>query len=308
VTDTLNNRVKYFSAEGSFLGAWGSSGKGDGEFFWPYGVGISPDGYVYVADRLNYRIQYFTLDGSFVGKWGSEGSGDGEFNGPYGVAVADDGTVYVTDSHIWFAYITSFGKNDRSDPRDEYPPFDKRLSNNSPGAELNNELLKEKPGGVYWVGEYPTKYRVQYFTREGSFIGKWEVAGRAGRNRFIPFGIAAAPNGDVYVTDLLHPRVIHFSPTGSFKGTWGSKGRGEGEFENPEGIAVGPGGFVYVTDYDSGRVQYFTSTGSFLGQWGSEGSGAGRFKGPQGIAVSRKGYIYVSDSGNGLIQCFRPVR
>lgn len=50
--------VDYFTATGSFLGRFGSHGKGEGQFLWPGSIAISPSGpRVYVDDSV--RIQYF---------------------------------------------------------------------------------------------------------------------------------------------------------------------------------------------------------------------------------------------------------
>ncbi|NIW49347.1 MAG: 6-bladed beta-propeller, partial [Gammaproteobacteria bacterium] len=62
-----------------------------------FGVGISRQGFVYLADQYGNCIHKFTLDGQFVTSWGSTGSGDGEFSFPQGVAVDADGYVYVAD-------------------------------------------------------------------------------------------------------------------------------------------------------------------------------------------------------------------
>ena len=78
-----------------------------GQFNYPYGVAVAPEGTVYVADTHNHRIQRFSASGQFLGKWGSYGSGDGQFYGSSGVAVAPDGTVYVADT--WNHRIQAFG-------------------------------------------------------------------------------------------------------------------------------------------------------------------------------------------------------
>nr|MBC7244204.1 pre-peptidase C-terminal domain-containing protein [Chloroflexota bacterium] len=88
----------YITPPGTFLARWGSLGVGDGQFWFPCGVAVAPDGTLYVADTDNDRVQRFSATGAFLGKWGSPGAGDGQFWYPCGVAVAPDGTVYVADT------------------------------------------------------------------------------------------------------------------------------------------------------------------------------------------------------------------
>src|SRR5437773_3992887 len=84
---------------GTFLTTWGSSGTGDGQFDFPFGVATDGSGNVYVADYGNDRIQKFDASGTFVTTWGSSGSGNGQFNGPGGVATDGSGHVYVADTN-----------------------------------------------------------------------------------------------------------------------------------------------------------------------------------------------------------------
>jgi tripartite motif-containing protein 71 len=99
VTDSYNHRIQRFTAAGKFLGWWGHSGTGVGEFSVPSGLNNAINGYVYVADTNNHRIQHFTATGSFLGKWGKQGSGKGEFLFPLGVAVnREHDRAYVADS------------------------------------------------------------------------------------------------------------------------------------------------------------------------------------------------------------------
>ncbi len=65
VADAGNNRIQKFTNTGTFLSMWGrnggdgSSGNGNGEFWNPYTLVVTPWQYVYVADSGNNRIQVF---------------------------------------------------------------------------------------------------------------------------------------------------------------------------------------------------------------------------------------------------------
>jgi sugar lactone lactonase YvrE len=131
-----NNRVVKFRKDGTFVKAWGTKGKAEGEFTLPHCVQIDAQGQLHVADRENDRVQVFTQDGQFVrkyggfapfglfiapdqtlfvadgrahkclhttlegkvlGEWGSQGTEPGQFNLPHGIAVDRQGRIYVGD-------------------------------------------------------------------------------------------------------------------------------------------------------------------------------------------------------------------
>ena len=57
----LGNRVQKFSATGSFIGAFGSTGTGSGQFSGPQAVAVGSSGIIYVADTHNNRVQEWIL-------------------------------------------------------------------------------------------------------------------------------------------------------------------------------------------------------------------------------------------------------
>ena len=91
VTDGYGNaRVHKFSPDGRLLLSWGTPGGGPGQFRIPHGIGVSPDGIVFVADRENNRIQIFAPSGRFLHEWR-------DLARPTGVAIDAAGHVYVSE-------------------------------------------------------------------------------------------------------------------------------------------------------------------------------------------------------------------
>ncbi|MGC4190089.1 MAG: SMP-30/gluconolactonase/LRE family protein [Thermomicrobiales bacterium] len=66
ITDTGNERVQVFAADGTFLRTFGGTGSEAGKLREPTGIAIGPDGNVYVADSANARISVFSKSGDFV--------------------------------------------------------------------------------------------------------------------------------------------------------------------------------------------------------------------------------------------------
>ena len=78
VSDSHNDRIQKFTADGKFLMAVGT-GEGDdeGQFDSPAGITCDSTGKVYVVDSFNHRIQVFTATGNFLSAFGSFGTGPG---------------------------------------------------------------------------------------------------------------------------------------------------------------------------------------------------------------------------------------
>ncbi len=87
-----NTRIARFSADGQFLGQWGTPGKGPGQFNTPHGIAIDAAGQVYVADRQNDRVQVFAPDGKLLAIWSSP-----QIGRPYGVAVLGHNRFAIAD-------------------------------------------------------------------------------------------------------------------------------------------------------------------------------------------------------------------
>lgn len=97
VSDSYNNRVQVFNAEGKYLRKWGGMGFWGGRFRVASDIAFGPKGQVYVADFYNNRVQVFNTAGKYLNQWGDAGKQTGQFDGPTGLAVDQQGDIYVVD-------------------------------------------------------------------------------------------------------------------------------------------------------------------------------------------------------------------
>lgn len=97
VSDTGNDRVQAFLANGTYTAQAGSSGSGLGQLNSPQGVSVI-DAPWFVADSGNNRIQEFS-ETKFIKTIGSSGTGPGQFTAPLATAVEPNvGGLLVTET------------------------------------------------------------------------------------------------------------------------------------------------------------------------------------------------------------------
>jgi len=111
VTDTLNDRVQVFDAEGAFIRTFGKNGDGPGEFTRPKGIAIDCDGHVWVADANLNRLQVLTPEGNLRLIVGSFGWLPGQFQALAGLTIDKQNRVFTSEQYLgrvqMFRYITN---------------------------------------------------------------------------------------------------------------------------------------------------------------------------------------------------------
>ena len=97
VSDTWNNRIQVFDADGTFIRTFGEAGDGPGYFARPKGISIDGDGHVWVADSVQDRVQVFTPEGRLLIYMGEHGLLPGQFQSLANVMVDKSNRVLTTE-------------------------------------------------------------------------------------------------------------------------------------------------------------------------------------------------------------------
>jgi DNA-binding beta-propeller fold protein YncE len=110
VTDTMNNRVEIFDAEGTYVSEFGKHGDGPGYFARPKGIAIDGDGHIWVADSYQDRVQVFNRQGQLLTYLGGHGHFPGQFEDLVGIAIDKQNRVFTTEQYPgrmqMFRYVT----------------------------------------------------------------------------------------------------------------------------------------------------------------------------------------------------------
>lgn len=100
VTDTLNDRVEIFDADGNFISTFGKNGDGPGFFERPKGIAVDGDGHIWVADEVQDRLQVFNKEGQLLTYVGyKHGDLPGQFQALIGVAIDKNNRVFTTEQY-----------------------------------------------------------------------------------------------------------------------------------------------------------------------------------------------------------------
>jgi DNA-binding beta-propeller fold protein YncE len=110
VSDTFNDRVEIFDADGNFVRTFGKAGDGLGYFARPKGIAVDSDGHVWVADSVTDRVQVFTQEGQLLLWMGGHGLFPGQFTALNGLAIDKNHRVFTSEQYIgrvqMFRYFT----------------------------------------------------------------------------------------------------------------------------------------------------------------------------------------------------------
>ena len=228
----------------------GERGTSAGQFQYPTGLAVDPEGVLFVADSYAHRLQRITPDGG-VSVIGGRGSGRAQFLSPQGVATDSDGSFYVVEQGN--CRVQKFTREGIL-----------TLVFGKPGRE-NGEFLgptaitvAPNSGDIYVADTGGS--RVQRFSFEGRFLNSLGAPGQTGKGLqgpglSSPQAVAAAPGGALYVAETFAQRLVRFDPLGRMDQQIGgartrrSQSPAPGiSLNQPRALAIDLAGLLYIAD------------------------------------------------------------
>ncbi len=242
VTDTANSALIRYDRTEREMDVFGTQGAV--RLKAPLGIGIGPEGTIYIADVGLDKIVGFDSEGTVVASIGREG----ELDNPTDVAVSPDGKkLFVADSkaHRIVVFdresgdrISSFGKRGEGEGEFGWP----------------TSLAFGPEGNLFVLDQI--NCRVQVFDSEGRYLDQFGERGKGFGQFDRPKDIVVDEVGFIYVTDNAYNNFQIFDADFSLLTFVGGGGRGPGRFFGASGIDV-RGDEIVVVDQLGARVQVF---------------------------------------------------
>lgn len=243
VLDTAG-RVLIFGADGALLRQWKML---DVQFGKPEGIVWLKDGRIVVCDTHYHRIVWFDQSGKVLHMVGSVmGTERGQFIFPVGITKDADENLYVCEygGHDRIQVFTRDGKWLR-----EF------------GSVGTGPGQFQRPSGMAWrdgilyVAD-AVNNRVHLFKDSGEVVGILGAGadGKSAPGLDLPYDLAFAPDGSLYIIEYGGGRLTRVSPDGKLLGRYGSTGTGAGQFATPWGLCIDAKSRVFVADTKNRRI------------------------------------------------------
>jgi sugar lactone lactonase YvrE len=352
LADSDNRRVRHVRPDGTIVTIAGG-GVGDGgpaleaSLEGPQGIALAPDGGLYVADTWNHRIRKVdplgtitTVAGDGVARGAHRGcySGDGgpataaRLGGPADVATGADGSLYIADTFNQrvrkvdpAGVITTVAGNGEPSFSGDGGPAAAASLHGPQGIALddagnlyiadteNHRIRKVDPAGVI-----TTIAGGLHEGERGGYSGDGGPATQAGLSR--PKGVAAGPDGSLYIADTGNNRTRRVDPAGVITTVAGNdRGQYSGDrgpatkasLHEPSGMAVGADGTLYIADAENYRVRRIDHAGTITTVAGGDGelpwptADQPPTLFPHDVEVSADGTLYIA-TGNRICQIWLP--
>jgi ABC-type Fe3+ transport system permease subunit/DNA-binding beta-propeller fold protein YncE len=275
------------------VGAFGRTGRGQGEFIYPRAIDITGSDSLFIVDKTG-RIQQLSPEGDFLDVIKMPMTEAGK---PTGISIAPDGNLYIADTHyhriVVFSpegkLINEFGRFGQDDGCFIYPTD-----------------IAFSPDGRIYVSEYGGNDRISVFTGQGDFIYCFGTAGSGAGQLARPSALCVDPERKrLYVADACNHRIAIYNLDSSLLGYIGSTGRAPGQLRYPYDLVLLSDGTLVVCEYGNNRLQLFSPEGHSLSVYGRAGRQLGELAYPWGLTVDGRRRAYIVDAGNNRIQVWQ---
>ena len=223
--------------------------------------------------------------------FGGAGTRPGNMSGPTDIERDSDGNLYVVDARFKRLqkydrdgnFITSVSvKVNPSDVNEPSEPWGVAV------ADDGTIVVADTFG-----------WRIRIFERDltaRATFGKPENAtGKPGPfDLFGPRDAAFDRQGNIWITDTGHDRIVVYNTTGQYVREFGTEGNAPGQFDEPVGLSMAADGTAFVADMYNGRVVVLDAAGGYQSAFPVDGWGG---KGPEDkpyIRALRDGRVAVS--------------
>jgi DNA-binding beta-propeller fold protein YncE len=241
----MTARVQVFTLDGRFKRFWHMPDRAAGK---PTGMGIAPDGRLFVADTHYGRVIVFDREGRELARFGSPGEALGQFIFPSDVAFDSAGRVYVSE----------FGNNRVTQFAPDLTPIRSwGGTGEAPGEFQRAAALLVDGEDHVWVAD-AANHRLCLFDTSGQLLRIIGHHGTAPGELKYPYDLTLDPDGrHVVAVEFGNHRIQRFTLDGRSAGTWGVQGRTTGALLSPwacRSVLRGGEVRVFVADRDNDRV------------------------------------------------------
>ena len=203
----------------------------------------------------------------------------------------------------------------------QYPNFDLVRERSIYVADSGNHTIR-RIGFVLSFEACPQARIVSTFAGSAGIAGAEDGPAASARFRE-PRGVAAGPEGSVYVADTGNHTIRRIAPDGTvttIAGQAGIAGSNDGpareaRLNTPSGIDVNARGELFIADTGNHTIRMLTADGQLVTVAGIPGvagfsdgpAGAALFNGPVGVRLAPDGSLYVADTSNNVIRRLGPA-